>query len=90
MATTKTVTLELAPETQDICDFALKAVKQVKAKKPLTDLLPEVIKVVDGIANVPTEASTKPWVFATTLVLFGVSLAQELVATDVVAVPGKV
>lgn len=90
MGTTKTVTLELSPELQDICDFALKAVKQVKAKKPLTDLLPEVIKVVDGIANVPSEAKTKPWTFATTLVLFGVSLAKELVADEVVALPGKV
>jgi hypothetical protein len=90
MAEVKTVVVELAPETQDVCAFALKAVKYVKEKKALAELLPEVVKAVDGIANIPQEAQTKTWAFVKTLVLFGADLAELLVKHDeVVTVPGK-
>ncbi|NJM54544.1 MAG: hypothetical protein HC841_00230 [Verrucomicrobiae bacterium] len=89
MVTTQ-VTVYVAKETKDVCDFALKAVNLAKAKQPLAELLPDLVKAVDGLANIPAEAKTQTWAFVNTLVLFGVNLAQALVSDSVETVPAKV
>jgi hypothetical protein len=84
-----TIQVQLAKETKDVCDLVLKAASLAKAKKPLSELLPDFVKAVDGIAVVPTEAKTQTWAFVNTLVLFGVNLAQVLVSDTVQTVPAK-
>lgn len=85
----KKLTVDVAKETQEVVEFVQDAVKAVVEKKQLADLLPSVLKAVDGVPKVVEEAKSAPQAVATAVALGVVGVATYLLASRVVAVPGK-
>lgn len=46
---------EVLKELSEVGDLVVKIIDTVKNKKPLTDIMPELLKAIEGIGDLPTE-----------------------------------
>ena len=46
---------EVLKELSEVGDLVVKIIDTVKNKKPLTDIMPELLKAMEGIGELPTE-----------------------------------
>lgn len=46
---------EVLKELSEVGDLVVKIIDTVKNKKPLTDIMPELLKAMEGIGDLPTE-----------------------------------
>lgn len=46
---------EVLKELSEVGDLVVKIIDTVKSKKPLTDIMPELLKAIEGIGDLPTE-----------------------------------
>lgn len=46
---------EVLKELSEVGDLVVKIIDTVKSKKPLTDIMPELLKAMEGIGDLPAE-----------------------------------
>lgn len=46
---------EVLKELSEVGDLVVKIIDTVRNKKPLTDIMPELLKAIEGIGDLPTE-----------------------------------
>lgn len=77
---TKDVVVKVAKETDDVMVLLAKLAVTVRQKGDYADLVSDLLRAIDGVAEVPAEASNELWSVLNSVALRGVEIAQALVS----------
>jgi hypothetical protein len=90
MIKTKDVTVKVAQELDDVLVLVKDAVLMVKQGGDITSLVPELIKAIDGVAEVPASFTEALPIAVSTVSLRVAEIAAALLAPKIVPAVQKV
>lgn len=80
---TKDVVVKVAKETDDVMVLLAKLAVTVRQKGDYADLVSDLLRAIDGVAEVPAEASAELWEVLNSVAVRGVEIAKALVSPKV-------
>lgn len=72
---------EVLKELSEVGDFVVSVIDTVKNKKPLTEVMPELLKALEGIGELPTEIKDTPALVETSFYIAN-NIVQLFLPTD--------